>query len=229
MDAAQRLKSLLTASNSHTPPPVPAPSSPDPHVFLSAVQQEMQPFTTAFNREIMELKEIFSQHKAILQTQQREIDGKMREFQGKIREEANKQKSGVEILKRGLEKEGEEAALEGKLREIEEETAKIQAELREYEEIVVKTKVKLTNLQYTRGQLRFTLTNLKFYPLQDLSLHISSDRVSPQILSIPRLIPEASTQEITLILSLSQENSYFAQVFWQDRPLSTREVVTFTV
>ena len=110
---------------------------------------------------------------------------------------------------------------------LEEVTKMRMDEVREYEQKIIKAKVELSEVRYGNGQMTFNIRNLKLYPLSNLHLAIYTSSSPSQSLPISSLLSASASLTLSLPISLSAENLYFAQVQWQDRPLSTQELVSF--
>jgi hypothetical protein len=163
-----------------------------------------------------------------LKSGQEEIEGRLEQLKRNMREEVERQRVGIEQVRSVVEGDMEDEEMKREMDRLEEVTKMRMDEVREYEQKIIKAKVELNEVRYENGQLTFTIRNLKLYPLSNLHLAIYTSSSPAQSLPISSLLSASASLALSLPISLSAESLYFAQVQWQNRPLSTQELVSFS-
>ena len=192
-----------------------------------AIQQLITPLQASLNQEFEVLRETIRQGEGQLRVGQEEIEGRLEELKRNMREVVERQRAGIDQVKSVVQGDMEDEEMKGEMARLEEVTKMRMDEVREYEQKVIKAKVELSEVRYGNGQLTFNIRNLKLYPLSNLHLAIYTSSSPSQSLPISSLLSASASLTLSLPISLSAENLYFAQVQWQDRPLSTQELVSF--
>lgn len=193
-----------------------------------AIQDLMAPLQASLSQEFEVLKETIRQGTGQLRAGQEEMEGRLEQLKRNMREEVERQRVGMEQVRSAVEGDLEDEEMKREIDRLEKTTKMRMDEVKEYEQMIIKPKVDLSGVRYANGQLTFTIRNLKLYPLSNLHLAIYAPSSPAQSLPISSFLSASASLALSLPISLSAENLYFAQVQWQTRPLSTQELVSFS-